>query len=66
MSNKNDMLIRPTLAHTTWYRGHPQEQHKERMTQNLGVFGITHSADDMTQIAAINQHDTGTVNFGDP
>ncbi len=44
----------------------PKSTHKERMAQNLNVFDFTLTADDMAQIAAINQHDTGTVNFGDP
>ena len=29
-----------------------------------GVFQV--SADEMAQIATMNQHDTGTINFGDP
>ena len=44
----------------------PKSTHKERMAQNLNIFGFTLTDDDMAQIVAINQHDTGTVNFGDP
>ena len=39
--------------------------HKERMTQNLDILDFTLTDDDMAQIATMNQHDTGTVNFGD-
>ena len=44
----------------------PKSSHKERMAQNFDVFDFTLSDDDMTQIALLNQHDTGTINFGDP
>ncbi|MBQ6377557.1 MAG: aldo/keto reductase [Prevotella sp.] len=44
----------------------PKSTHKERMTQNLDIFDFTLTADEMAQIATMNQHDTGTVNFGDP
>jgi len=44
----------------------PKSTHKERMEQNLNVFDFTLSDEDMTQIATMNQHDTGTINFGDP
>ena len=44
----------------------PKSSHKERMAQNFNIFDFTLSADEMTQIAALNQHDTGTINFGDP
>ena len=43
----------------------PKSTHKERMEQNLNVFDFTLSADEMAQIAAMNQHDTGTINFQD-
>ena len=44
----------------------PKSSHKERMAQNFDVFDFTLSDDDMAQIALLNQHDTGTINFGDP
>jgi len=44
----------------------PKSSHKERMVQNLDIFDFTLSAEEMAQIAAMNQHDAGTRNFGDP
>ncbi len=44
----------------------PKSTHRERMEQNLNVFDFTLSSDDMALIANLNQHDTGTINFGDP
>ena len=44
----------------------PKSSHKERMAQNFDVFDFSLSDDDMVQIAQMNQHDTGTINFGDP
>ena len=44
----------------------PKSTHKERMEQNLNIFDFKLTADEMDQIATMNQHDTGTVNFGDP
>ena len=44
----------------------PKSSHKERMAQNIDVFDFTLTADDMAQIAQMNQHDAGTRNFGDP
>lgn len=44
----------------------PKSSHKERMAQNFDVFDFTLSNDDMAQIALLNQHDTGTINFCDP
>ena len=44
----------------------PKSSHKERMAQNIDIFDFTLSDEDMTQIAAMNQHDAGTRNFGDP
>ncbi len=44
----------------------PKSTHKERMQQNLDLFDFTLSDDDLARIATMNQHDTGTVNFGDP
>ena len=44
----------------------PKSTHKERMEQNLNIFDFSLSTDEMAQIATMNLHDTGTVNFGDP
>ena len=44
----------------------PKSTHKERMAQNLDIFDFTLTDEDMAQIATMNQHDTGTVNFSDP
>ena len=44
----------------------PKSTHKERMAQNLDIFDFTLTDEEMAQIATMNQHDTGTVNFGDP
>ena len=43
----------------------PKSTHKERMAQNLDIFNFQLTEDDMAQIATMNQHDTGTVNFSD-
>ena len=43
----------------------PKSTHKDRMAQNLDILDFTLTDDDMAQIATMNQHDTGTVNFGD-
>jgi len=44
----------------------PKSSHKERMAQNLNIFDFTLTAEEMAQIATMNQHDTGTINFQDP
>ena len=44
----------------------PKSTHKERMQQNLDIFDFALTDDDMAQIATMNQHDTGTIDFGDP
>ncbi len=44
----------------------PKSTHKERMAQNFDVFDFTLTDDEMARIATMNQHDTGTINFGDP
>ena len=44
----------------------PKSTHKERMAQNLDVFDFRLTDNEMTQIANLNQHDTGTINFADP
>ena len=36
------------------------------MEQNLDIFDFTLTAYEVAQIASVNQHNTGTVNFGDP
>ena len=43
----------------------PKSTHKERMAQNFDIFDFTLTNDDLVQIATMNQHDTGTVNFND-
>ena len=44
----------------------PKSSHKERMAQNFDIFDFTLTADDMASVAKLNQHDTGTIDFGDP
>ena len=44
----------------------PKSSHKERMAQNSAIFDFTLTDEDMALIAKLNQHDTGTINFGDP
>ena len=44
----------------------PKSSHKERMAQNFDIFDFALTEAEMTQIAQLNQHDTGTINFGDP
>ena len=44
----------------------PKSSHKERMAQNFDIFDFSLSDADIAQIAKMNQHDTGTINFGDP
>jgi diketogulonate reductase-like aldo/keto reductase len=44
----------------------PKSSHKERMAQNFDIFDFTLTADDMAAVAKLNQHDTGTIDFGDP
>jgi diketogulonate reductase-like aldo/keto reductase len=44
----------------------PKSSHKERMAQNFSIFDFTLTDEDMAKIATMNQHDTGTINFGDP
>ena len=43
----------------------PKSTHKERMQQNLNIFDFVLTNNDMAQIATMNQHDTGTINFND-
>ena len=44
----------------------PKSSHKERMAQNFDIFDFSLSADEIKQIVTMNQHDTGTIAFGDP
>ena len=44
----------------------PKSTHVERMRQNLDIFDFALTDGEMERIAALNCHDTGTVNFGDP
>ena len=44
----------------------PKSSHKERMVQNFEIFDFSLTLDEMAQIATMNQHDAGTVNFSDP
>ena len=44
----------------------PKSSHKERMAQNCDLFDFSLTDEDMAQIAKLNQHDMGTINFGDP
>ena len=44
----------------------PKSTHVERMRQNMDIFNFTLTDGEMERIAALNCHDTGTVNFGDP
>ncbi len=44
----------------------PKSSHKERMAQNFDIFDFTLTDDDMAAVAKLNQHDTGTIDFGDP
>ena len=43
----------------------PKSTHKERMQQNLDIFDFTLTDAEMEQIATMNQHDIGTINFSD-
>ena len=43
----------------------PKSTHRERMAQNLNIMDFRLTDDKMQQIASLNQHDTGTVNFTD-
>ena len=44
----------------------PKSSHKERMAQNFNIFDFKLTDDEMAQIATMNEHDTGTINFTDP
>ena len=44
----------------------PKSSHRERMEQNFDIFDFSLTLEEMAQIASMNQHDAGTVNFADP
>ena len=44
----------------------PKSTRKERMAENIDVFGFRLSDDDIAAIAKLNMHDEGAVNFNDP
>ncbi|MBR1838903.1 MAG: aldo/keto reductase [Bacteroidaceae bacterium] len=44
----------------------PKSVHRERMEQNFDIFDFALTDDEMAQIATLNQHDTGTVDFHSP
>ena len=44
----------------------PKSSHKDRMAQNFDIFDFSLTDGEMAQIAKLNQHDTGTINFSDP
>ena len=43
----------------------PKSSHKERMAQNFDIFDFSLTDAEMAQIATMNQHDTGVINFND-
>lgn len=44
----------------------PKSVHVERMQQNFDIFDFTLSAEEMAQVAMLNQQDAGFINFSDP
>ncbi len=44
----------------------PKSTHVERMKQNIDILDFRLTEEEMRQIAGLNRHDTGTVNFNDP
>lgn len=44
----------------------PKSTHRERMAQNLDIFDFRLTDEEMAEIATLNRHDEGTVNFNDP
>lgn len=44
----------------------PKSTHIERMRQNFDIFDFHLTENEMLQIASLNRHDAGTVNFNDP
>ena len=43
----------------------PKSVRRERMEQNLDLFGFSLSDEQMKRISSLNQHDNGTVAFDD-
>ena len=43
----------------------PKSTHRERMAQNIDIFNFELTAEEMEQIATMNQMDTGNINFSD-
>lgn len=44
----------------------PKSSHKDRMAQNIDIFDFSLNDEEMAHIAEMNQHDAGTITFGDP
>ena len=44
----------------------PKSVHVERMQQNFDIFDFTLTAEEMAQVATLNQQDAGFINFSDP
>ena len=44
----------------------PKSTHKERMAQNFDIFDFSLTDGDMTEIAGLNLHDEGNVDFDNP
>lgn len=44
----------------------PKSTHRERMQENFAVEDFALTADEMSRIASLNEHDAGNVNFDDP
>ena len=44
----------------------PKSVHVERMQQNFDIFDFTLSAEEMAQVATLNQQDAGFINCSDP
>lgn len=44
----------------------PKSSHRNRMAQNFDIFDFRLTDEEMGQIATLNRHDEGTVNFNDP
>ena len=43
----------------------PKSTHRDRMEQNFNIFDFTLTDAEMSQIATLNQHDSGNINFSD-
>ena len=44
----------------------PKSSHIERMQQNFDIFDFSLTAEEMAQVAVLNQQDAGFINFNDP